>query len=61
MLLKRKALEGVVRAGLILTLGFMSSMVLPSSSHFHERGCFYTKPGGLQNGEQLVTLAEFSK
>lgn len=28
--------------------------------HFHERECFYTKPGSLQNG-QLVTLAELSK
>lgn len=25
--------------------------------HFHERGCFYAKPGGLPNG-QLVALAE---
>lgn len=27
--------------------------------HFHERECFYTKLGGLPNG-QLVTLAELA-
>lgn len=63
VVLKWKALGGVGRGCLD---SYSRSYVIDGVSqlfslHFYERGCFYTKPGGLQNWQKLVTLAEFLK